>query len=143
LATALTFGLNRVEGSTATQLLASGVEGGVANAAATAVGAFGVNGKPLDDTGSWLGVGAAAALGYAAGVGGTALVNRVPGLQEKKFAGLPADVDARLALAYPADLAIAWGTADRSGDPGGTPPSAPPEPEPSAEFEPKLIGGGG
>src|SRR5207249_12030114 len=109
LASALTLGASRLPGLSATTLLGSAAEGAVANAGATAIGAFGINGKPLDDGSSWQQVGVSGVAGYAAGVGGVALINKFPQLADKRFLGAPSDVVARLGLAFPADLAIAFG----------------------------------
>jgi len=141
LATALTFGASKLSGLTPAALLGSAAEGAFWNGAATAVGAFGINGEPLDDRGSWSQVALSTTAGYAAGIGGPVLINRFPGLEDKKFLGAPADVVARLGLAFPADLGIAWGTADRSAEQVVAPPSVPAPAAPAPEFAPKLVGG--
>lgn len=141
LATALTFGASKAPGLTAAGLLGSAAEGGFWNGAATAIGAFGINGQPLDDGRSWAQVAMSTVAGYAAGVGGSFVIDKFPGLQDRKVMGAPSDVVARLGLAFPADLAIAFGTADRPGTPAVPPPNAPAQPEPTADFSPKLVGG--
>jgi hypothetical protein len=142
LAAALTLGASKSSGLTAAGLLGSAAEGAFWNGSATGIGAFIINGKPVDDGGSWGQVALSGVAGYEAGIGGAALINRFPRLVGKKILGTPTDVAARTLLAFPADVAIAWGTADQTGTQHVAPPgAAPARPEAAAAFDPALVGG--
>jgi len=113
-------------------------DGAVMNGAATAVGAFALNGQPLDNPDTWAAIGRSTLTGGAAGgAGGLITALRPSGAIS---GGLDQTKALRLGFAFPADVAIAAGT--RSPPPASTlPPGVPQQPVEQPQFQPTFVGG--
>lgn len=113
------------------------VDGAVWNGGVTALGAFGVNGQPLDDSDAWKSVAMSTALGGAAGAGASAYA---AGRGERKIAGMDLTKLGRTVIAFPADVSIAAGT-ESPAPPTTAPPRVAKKEPPKEEFRPEFVGG--
>ena len=125
-------------GTLAGPMAGAAVDGAVWNGGVTAIGAFGVNGQPLDDPSAWGSVMASTALGGAAGMSASAYA---AGRGERKIAGMDLTKVGRTVIAFPADVSIAAGT--ESPPPASTAPPqlAKKEAPKEQRFRPEFVGG--
>jgi len=124
-------------GLVAGRTLGAAVDGAWWNGGLTAVGAFGVNGAPLDSPDAIGATSTSTALGTGAGLAAQTVANA---RSSTGAAGLDGTKLWRLIIAFPADIGIGAGTPTSTAE-TVTPPTVSAEPPTTQRFRPEFVGG--